>query len=335
MATSQRTGVPEPLDFAARDTPLQSADRLGAALGLEAGRLHIKRDDLTGLAGGGNKARKLELLVADALAVGADALVTTGAAQSNHVRATGAAARRAGLECVAVLTERHPKTVAEGNLVLDDLLGIRVVWTTYSKQRTNIDRAIETLQDDGRVPYEISFGGSSPLGSAAYAWCADEIEHDAPGATVVCANGSGGTHAGLVAGFGDHRRVLGVDVGGLAGLDALITQTASSAAELLGRPEPSGLLQMETSQTAAPYGEPTDEAIGAIRLAAETEGLILDPVYSGRALAGLIRALADDSVPAGPVVFVHTGGMPALFTERYREWFAIQPFHSAEAEPQH
>lgn len=331
MVANHRNGVPEPLDFAARNTPLQSADRLGAALGLEAGRLHIKRDDLTGLAGGGNKARKLELLVADALRVGADVLVTTGAAQSNHVRATGAAARRTGLDCVAILTARHPETAAEGNLVLDDLLGIRVVWSTYSQQRANIDHAMETLRSDGHTPYEISFGGSSPLGSAAYAWCADEIEQVVPGATVVCANGSGGTHAGLVAGFGDHGRVLGVDVGGLAGLDTLITQTASAAAELLGRPGPPGSLQMETSQTAVPYGDPTDEAIEAIRLAAETEGLILDPVYSGRALAGLINALANDSIPEGPVVFVHTGGMPALFTKRYQEWFAIRLFQTAES----
>ena len=326
MASSDSNGLPRPVDFAARNTPLQAADRLGAALGYESGRFFVKRDDLTGLAGGGNKARKLELLVADALAVGADTLITTGAAQSNHVRATGAAARRMGLDCVAILTERHPKTLAEGNLVLDDLLGIRVVWTTYSKREANIANVLETLRSQGRNPYDIPAGGSSALGSAAYVWCADEIEREVPGANVVCADGSGGTHAGLVAGFGDHGRVLGVDVGGLPRLSQLIAERASEAAGLVDRPEPSGHVCMETSQTEVPYGEPSDDALAAIRLAAETEGLVLDPVYSGRALAGFIKAIDSGSVPDGPMVFLHTGGMPALFIDRYQEWFGIRSF---------
>ncbi|MFN0092226.1 MAG: pyridoxal-phosphate dependent enzyme, partial [Acidimicrobiales bacterium] len=140
---------------------------------------------------------------------------------------------------------------------------------------------------------------------------------------VVVADGSGGTHAGLAAGFGDHRRVLGVDVGFGAGLAEQVAALAEAAAALTGRPAPSGEVQLDPSLP-EPYGAPAAEVREALELAARTEGLVLDPVYTGRALAALIARRRDGRVPADqPVVFLHTGGLPALFTGRYRDWFAV------------
>ncbi len=321
--------LPPMADFAARNTPIRPADRLGLELGFPEGKLWLKRDDLTGLAGGGNKARKLELLFGDALDQGCDVLVTAGAAQSNHVRATGSAACASGLHCVAVLAESEPSTVPEGNLVLDDLFGIEVVWTTVPERYRAFDATVERLRAEGRRPYEIPLGGSSPVGAAAYATCATEIELalDAAGSArplVVTAVGTGGTHAGLAAGFGDHSRVLGFDVAALPTIDRVVAPLADAVADLLGRPRPVGDLRLDRSQATAAYGEPTEAVFEALRLVAETEGMVLDPVYSGRAMAGLIdaarrRTLDDEST----IVFVHTGGMPALFTSRYRERFSV------------
>ncbi|MEZ5375616.1 MAG: D-cysteine desulfhydrase family protein [Acidimicrobiales bacterium] len=321
--------LPPMVDFAARNTPIRPADRLGAALGLPAGTLWFKRDDLTGLAGGGNKSRKLELLVGDALAQGCDVLVTGGAAQSNHVRATGSAARAAGLDCVAVLAESEPKTVPEGNLVLDDLFGIDIVWTTVEQRAAAFDATIERLRSEGRRPYEIPLGGSSPVGAAAYATCATEIELalDAAGSArplVVTAVGTGGTHAGLAAGFGDHSRVQGYDVAAVPTVDAHIAPLADAIADLLGQERPTGEVRLDRSQASVPYGEPTDAVFEALRLVADTEGVVLDPVYSGRAMAGLIGGVArGEFTGETTIVFVHTGGMPALFTARYRDRFRV------------
>ncbi len=317
------------VDFAARNTPIRPADRLAAALGLEPGRLWFKRDDLTGLAGGGNKARKLELLVGDALRTGCDVLVTAGAAQSNHVRATGSAARASGLDCVAVLAEREPRTVAEGNLVLDDLFGIEVVWTTVAERHRAFDDTMSRLREAGRNPYPIPLGGSSAIGAAAYASCATEIELalDAAGSVrplVITAVGTGGTYAGLAVGLGDYRQVLGFDVAAIPEVERSVPPLADAVADLLGRDSPSGQVRIDRSQAAVPYGEPVDAVFDALRLVARTEGVILDPVYSGRAMAGFVagceRGDFDDDAT---IVFVHTGGMPALFTARYASRFTM------------
>ncbi|MFN0088987.1 MAG: pyridoxal-phosphate dependent enzyme, partial [Acidimicrobiales bacterium] len=167
------------VDLAARDTPLQPADRLGAALGFAPGALWVKRDDLTGLAGGGNKARKLEVLVAAALAERADTLVTGGAGQSNHVRMTAAAAARFGLACSAVLLG-SPPAAAEGNLVLDALLGAELSWAAWDTAAGALDAACARAVAAGRRPYLIPLGGSSPLGASGYAACADELIAAAP-----------------------------------------------------------------------------------------------------------------------------------------------------------
>ncbi len=321
--------LPPMVDFAARNTPIRPADRLAAALGLGPGRLWFKRDDLTGLAGGGNKARKLELLVGDAVRQDCDVLVTAGAAQSNHVRATGSAARASGLDCVAVLAEREPRTVAEGNLVLDDLFGIEVVWTTVAERHAAFDDTIARLRAAGRNPYPIPLGGSSPIGAAAYASCATEIELalDAAGSVrplVITAVGTGGTYAGLAAGFGDYEQVLGFDVAAVPDVERAVPPLADAVADLLGRGRPTGSVRIDTSQAVLPYGEPFDALFDAVRLVARTEGVVLDPVYSGRAMTGFIAGcergdFADDDT----IVFLHTGGMPALFTARYRSRFSM------------
>ncbi len=310
--------VQEFFSFESRNTPLQLADRFGTAIGLEPGSFWIKRDDLTGLVGGGNKARKLELLVGDALANGAKTLVTGGAAQSNHVRATAAAARAAGLSCVAVLAQNEIPTGSEGNLVLDDLLATEVVWTTPDNRYRDFDATVQRLRSEGRLPYAIPLGGSSPLGSSAYATCAREIT-DTLGdeVVVVCAVGSGGTFAGLVAGLTPSAQVVGFDVAAVPTIAKEVAALVPETAELLGTSK-TAEWDLDPRQNHLPYGEPSDEVFSAIRLLAETEGLVLDPVYTGRAMAGLLDRIRSGWDPAGrPLVFVHSGGLPALFTQRY------------------
>jgi D-cysteine desulfhydrase len=305
-------------------TPLQPAARLGAALGFAPGMLWVKRDDLTALAGGGNKARKLEFLVGEALASGCDLLVTGGAAQSNHVRMTAAAANRAGLACTAVLGGEPPDT-AEGNLVLDHLLGADLVWAGGYEAvhiETVLAETCVRLAGEGRRPYEIPLGGASAIGTAGYVDAAREISSQAPGGAIVyTASGTGGTQAGLVIGFGSHERVRGVDVGAVPELAHRICDLIPAAASVAGTGMPAGHLHLDRSQIGKGYGARTDACLEAIRLAAATEGLLLDPVYSGKAMAALVADRRSGALaPDHPVVFLHTGGLPALFTDRYRAW---------------
>jgi len=298
--------------------------RLGDALGFAPGALWVKRDDLTGLAGGGNKARKLEYLVGDAQAQGCDTLLTGGAAQSNHVRMTAAAACMADLRCVAVLGGTEPERY-DGNLVLDRMYGAELDWVgTYDAEaiETAMAEACMRLAGEGRRPYEVPLGGASAVGTLGYVVAAGEILSEAPiGSIVYTAVGSGGTQAGLVVGFGHHERVRGVDVGAIADVDARISSLVAATASLARRPLPDGHLQLDRSQIGTGYGVPTDAGREVIELAARLEGLLLDPVYSGKALAALVAdrrsgRLASDQ----PTVFVHTGGLPSLFADRYREW---------------
>ncbi len=311
------------IDFAARNTPLQRVDRLGETLGLRPGRLWVKRDDLTGLTGGGNKARKLEYLVADALATGCDVLVTAGAAQSNHVRATAAAARAVGMECVAVLSTLGARHEPEGNLVLDDLFGVRVVWTTPQRRNEALAQSADVLRRNGRRPYVIPLGGTNALGACGYVQAAEEIDRDLSGAAVVCAVGTGGTQAGLVVGLGSYDRVIGIDVAAVPDLHGHVPGVVAECANRLSRPQPSGRWSVDTRYTDIPYGKPFPAVAESIRLATRTTGLALDPVYTGRAMAGLIELAAAGHLPDTEIVFVHTGGLPALFTRRYAEWFSL------------
>jgi D-cysteine desulfhydrase len=310
-------------------TPVQRMDRLGHALGIEPGRLWVKRDDLTGLGGGGNKVRKLEHLCADALAQGCDVLVTGGGRQSNHARMTAAAANHLGLACTIVLGS-DPVEVATGNVVLDQLLGPDIVWAgplDYYALEAAIEVEADRLRAEGRRPYAMPLGGASTIGQLGYVRAALEIREQLPDTSlIVTADGTGGTHAGLVAGWGDHDAVLGVDVGTRPDLDDVVPREAAAAAALAGLPTPTGTCSIDHDRFGDGYGAPTPTCREALDLAARLEGLLLDPVYSGKAMAGLVAASREDRLPAdGTIVFVHTGGLPALLTPRYTEWVAAWP----------
>ena len=312
------------LPLAHLPTPLVALDRLGAALGMPAGHLFAKLDDATGLAAGGNKVRKLEYLCAEAVAQGCDTLVTGGGAQSNHARLTAAAARRLGLECTLVLGGQPPATLT-GNLVLDHVLGAELRWVAayeYHAVEQAIADAAADLAARGRRPYCVPIGGSTPLGALGYVRCAVEILAQAPRTElVVIASGSGGTHAGLAAGLGEHRRVLGVDVGARPGLAAHVQDLASRTAALAELPPPAGEAQIDPTQIGAGYAAQTDACREAITMAARLEGLVLDPVYTGKAMAGLIAARRANRLAADArIVFIHTGGLPAIFTPTASAW---------------
>jgi len=305
-------------------------DRLAAALagGTSGPRLLVKRDDCTGLALGGNKARKLELLCAEALTEGCDVLVTGGGPQSNHVRMTAAAANRLGLDCEIALapkTDGTPYSEDEsGNLLLDHLLGARLHMLergAYYDIEAGIDALAARLAADGRSPFAIPVGGASVTGVTAYVAAADELASQLGAERVdwvVVADGSGGTHAGLFAGLGHDVRILGVDVGTRPDLDEVVPQLAAAACERTNRPPRRGRALVDHERFGRGYGAITESAIEAIHMTARLEGLVLDPVYTGKAMAGLIAAVRDGRIGRDEsVVFWHTGGAPALFAGRY------------------
>ncbi len=317
------------LPLAALPTPLETLPRLRAALEAAApGRpvpsLLIKRDDLTGLATGGNKTRKLETLLAMALAEGADTLVTVGAPQSNHCRQTAAAAARAGLRCVLVLGGSAPM-LDGGNLLLDRLLGAEIVWAGPSDRLTVLAEAVDAERAAGRRPYAITYGGSSPVGAAAYALAFQELSDQLAGAGwraqhIVVASSSGGTQAGLAVGAwaaGFHGQIHGISIDRTASeFAASLAALASDTAQMLGFDKTFASKDMivHDAYLGGGYGVMGDPERAAIRLIAQTEGLLVDPVYTGRALAGLIDLIRqgrfrDDET----VVFWHTGGLPAIF----------------------
>jgi D-cysteine desulfhydrase family pyridoxal phosphate-dependent enzyme len=320
-------------------TPVEPLDGLAAELGKPPGTLWVKRDDMTALAGGGNKVRKLEYLCADALEQGCDTLVTGGGIQSNHVRMTAAAANRLGLACTIVLAGGRPD-VPSGNVLLDELLGPEIVWfggsghLEYEAIEDAILREAARLEGDGRRPYPMPIGGASTVGALGYVAAAAELRAQVPElVAVVVADGSGGTHAGLAAGLGDHDLVLGVDVGARDDLATAVPQRAEEVARLAGLPEPAGAGRFGTPdgpvdyQRAGPaYGVPTEEVREALQLAARLEGLLLDPVYTGKAMAGLLAACRGGRfAPSDHVVFLHTGGLPALLAHEYAMWFRGGP----------
>jgi L-cysteate sulfo-lyase len=294
-------------------TALEPMPRLARALGLGEDDLWIKRDDLTGLGGGGNKVRKLEWTCGAALADGATVLVTTGAPQSNHARLTAAAAARLGLDVVLVLAG-SPGSSRSGNLALDGLFGARVRWAGAADDQALgaiADEVAEELRQRGVVPAVIPFGGSSVLGARGYAECGRELLDQKPDlATDVVAVGSGGTMAGLVDALGS-ARVLGVHCGAIADPARKVSELASG---LSGLPHAPQELRLRLDQVGDGYGALTEQTMAALTLAARTEGIVLDPIYTGRAMAGLIAAVKDgEIVPGQPTVFLHSGGMPGLF----------------------
>lgn len=294
-------------------TPLEAAPRLAQAIGLGATDLSVKRDDLTGLGGGGNKVRKLEWLCGAALARSADTLVTCGARQSNHARLTAAAGARLGLDVVLVLAGSGTDP-GDGNVALDGLLGASVVWAgdvAHEALEPIALAVVDQLRQEGARPELIPYGGSSVLGARGYVQCGLELQQQAPDLMhVVTAVGSGGTMAGLVHALGC-RRVLGVDCGA-------VEQPGQTVGELVaglaGAPSQPDELRMRLDHVGAGYAVLTEPVMEALTLAARTEGLILDPIYTGRALAGLVSALNDKEIkPGEQTVLLHSGGLPGLF----------------------
>lgn len=302
-------------------TPVEELPRLARALGLR--RLLVKRDDLTGLAGGGNKTRKLEFSVAEALQQGADTLVTLGAVQSNHARQTAAAAARCGLRCTLVLGG-HPPAAENGNLLLDRLLGAEVV---FSGERTREDaaaQAVAGLRAAGRRPFLIPMGASDEVGAAGFVAALEELEAQCRAQRlhldrIVVASSSFGTQAGLslgAAALGFGSQIVGISIDSrLAELQAGVADIARRTARRLGLEatvEPHQVVAFDRYLGGgyAVLGEAEREAIF---LAARQEGLLLDPVYTGRAMAGLIDLARRGDVGKDEVVlFWHTGGTPAL-----------------------
>ena len=314
---SQRT------DLAILPTPVQRLERLAEHLETRA-TLLVKRDDLTGLALGGNKARKLALLAEDALSRGTDCLVTGGGPQSNHARITAAAARRIGLDCHLALGGSPPEA-RDGNLLLDELLGAHLHFggvADYYGIEVAIDELAARLRAEGHTPYAIPVGGASTIGVAAYALAIDELraQLDRDPDWIVVADGSGGTHAGILAGLGAESptRVLGVDVGTRPDLDERVPELALAACGHLKRDAPNPNVIIDHDHIGGGYGELSDACLDALRTFARTEGLILDPVYSGKAAAAMFTAIHNGRIgPAETVVFWATGGSPALFARRY------------------
>ncbi|HSW09404.1 MAG TPA: D-cysteine desulfhydrase family protein [Bacillota bacterium] len=319
---------PRRLELGFLPTPLQEAPRLARALG--GPRVLLKRDDQTGLATGGNKARKLEYLLADAMDQKATAVVTVGGLQSNHCRMTAAACRRLGMEPYLLLNGTRP-AVLEGNLLLDAIFGATLHFTPL-EDAAAMDRELAGLAEraraDGHRPWVIPLGGSNSLGALGYVDALRELlgQSAYPLDHVFVASGSGGTQAGLIAGtIGVSRPPLIHGVSVSRTLDMLVPRVSQLAAETAVRlgltPPPADRVLVYDGYIGPGYAMMTEACRDAIRLVARTEGILLDPVYTGKAMAGLI-----DLIRAGrfardeTVVFWHTGGVPAL--QVYREWFA-------------
>jgi L-cysteate sulfo-lyase len=321
-----------PVRFAHLPTPLEPMARLSQAVVGPSGagpELWIKRDDCTGLAGGGNKTRKLEYLLGDALANDADTLVTQGAVQSNHVRQTAAAAARFGLACEIILEHRTGSNAHDynhsGNVLLDELLGaqIRTVPAGTDMNQALAQVAAEVAERGGR-PYVIPGGGSNVIGALGYVECALELVVQANEAgleidRIVTATGSAGTHAGLVAGLavmGADIPVLGIGVRAPKDVqEANVFKLAVETADLLGHKDrvTRDMVVADCDYVGAGYGLVDDAVIEALKLAARTEALLLDPVYTGKAMKGLIALSMLGRFDGETVVFLHTGGAQGLF----------------------
>lgn len=307
-------------------TPLEPAPRLSEALGVE---IWVKRDDCTGLAGGGNKTRKLEFLLGDALEQGADTLVTQGAVQSNHVRQTAAAAAAHGLKCEIILEERTGSTAIDytrnGNVLLDRLFGatLRTV-PGGSDMVAELEATAEAVRQKSGKPYIIPGGGSNAIGALGYVDCAREIvvqadDLDMQIDRIVTATGSAGTHAGLVAGLavmGADIPVLGIGVRApKAKQEENVLKLARETATLLGRPDAVTveMVVADCDHVGEGYGLIDQAVIEALKLAARTDGILLDPVYTGKAMKGLIALARAGRFENETVVFLHTGGAQGLF----------------------
>lgn len=307
-------------------TPVESLARLSREIGID---LSMKRDDFTGFGGGGNKVRKLEYLMAEALAEGVNVLITTGGHQSNHARMTAAAARKFGMRPILVLRGNAPAAY-QGNLLLDHLFGAEIDFLDPDAYFTQINPRMQHHADQavarGEKPYIIPLGGASALGAMGYVGAVRELAEQyrqsgtpAP-SFIVAPVGSGGTLAGLHIGcamFWPQTRVIGIAVTGSAvPFSERIAVMANAGAELIGfdRRWSADEIQIENDYVGPGYGVPSDAGNDAIARMARTEGVLLDPVYTGKAIAGLIDCARRGTIPAGSsVLFIHCGGSPALY----------------------
>jgi D-cysteine desulfhydrase family pyridoxal phosphate-dependent enzyme len=309
---------PPRLQIAALPTPVHRLPRLSEALG--GPEIWIKRDDLTGLAFGGNKTRKLEYLLAAAREAQAKRVLTRGAIQSNHCRQTAAAAARHGFACTLVL-EGEPPSAPTGNVLLDELLGANIVWTRGEDPEAKLLETKEELIRAGEKPYLIPYGGSNELGVYAYSVAMTEyLGQGTPADRVLFASSSGGTQAGLVLGArmqGFEGRITGISVHRERGfLRGHVTGLVNSTVEWLGMAfEISGEeIEVVDDYLGGGYAVVGDLERDAIRLCARREGLIVDPVYTGRAMGGMIDMIKRGVIGKDErVLFWHTGGTPALF----------------------
>ena len=311
------------LRFAHLPTPIEELPRLSATLG--GPRILVKRDDQTGLAFGGNKTRKLEFLVAEAQEQGAKMMISAGAIQSNHCRQTAAAAAKFGFECVLILTGDMPQKPS-ANLLMDELFGARIVNVPDRKDRDRVlQETFDKASSEGKKPYLVPYGGSSSTGAMGYTFAMEEfMKQNVHADWIVFGTSSGGTHAGLVLGqriFGYKGKVLGISIDESEDwLKSHISALASDASERLGK-----RINFTTDDVLATdqyckagYGVLTDAEREAVRLFASNEGLLLDPVYTGRAAAGLIDLIRKGFFKKNEtVLFWHTGGQPALCADIY------------------
>jgi D-cysteine desulfhydrase family pyridoxal phosphate-dependent enzyme len=319
MATALASLMAQPsVELAPHRTPIDRLTGLERALGSDCPRLLMKRDDLLSFGLGGNKVRKLQMLAAEALRAGADTLITCGAAQSNHARVTAAAGAVLGLRVVLVLNGVAPEQLT-GNLFYDDLFGAEVRFVADRRERDDaMAQAAEDAQREGRRPFVIPVGGSTPIGAMGMARAVAELAADGVKPDVIVhASSSGGTQAGLTAGcalFGSKACVVGISADEPAGslgacvtdlIDRMAVQLGARAETLIG---PQGI-EVDDSQVGAGYAARTAAATEAITLVARTQGIVLDPVYTGKAMAGLIaRVRAGQFSPDQIVLFWHTGG---------------------------
>jgi D-cysteine desulfhydrase family pyridoxal phosphate-dependent enzyme len=303
-------------------TPLEPLPRLSTILG--GPNLYVKRDDMTGLALGGNKTRKLEFLIAEAQANGAKTLLTAGAVQSNHCRQTAAAAARFGFRCILILTGDAPR-IKEANTLLDSLLGAEIIWTVKEKRDEVLQETFNSCWENGQRPYLIPYGGSNGTGAVAYAYAFQELHGQMDSMDwVVFASSSGGTQAGLAIGaqiVNWPGRLLGISVDQPESiLKTRVEELIEAGVQKMNLRSniQSPSLLVNDAYTGGGYavmGKPEEEAI---RLFAQQEALILDPVYTGRAAAGLIDLIHQGFFKkSDSVVFWHTGGTPTLFSSQY------------------